>query len=59
MMISSLSGCVVGLLGSCPNSADHCRSIEPKAFGCLHGGVADVRCLEVAADDVRLALAAS
>jgi hypothetical protein len=28
-------------------------------FGCLHDGVADVASLEVAADDVRLALAAT
>nr|WP_158854672.1 RHS repeat-associated core domain-containing protein [Saccharothrix deserti] len=33
--------------------------IESKVFGCLHGGVADVWGPEVAADDVRLALAAT
>ena len=46
----------------------HCRSgsqylssahIESKVFGCLHGGVADVRGPQVAADDVRLTLAAA
>jgi hypothetical protein len=32
---------------------------ESKVFACPYGGVADVRCPEVAVDDVGLALAAA